>query len=148
MAKPADVVMRSVPRGSSMPFAATCSASSLASGDKTGSYEIFHQQGPEDSGPPLHSHPWDESFFILEGDVELGIGKETSWGAPGTLIHIPAGTLHWFRFGKGGATMVSMTSKLGASKMFADFDRGISPEKPDLGKLVELASRHQCTIVS
>jgi hypothetical protein len=29
----------------------------LASGAQTGSYEIFLQAGPENSGPPLHSHP-------------------------------------------------------------------------------------------
>jgi len=118
----------------------------LASGEKTGTYEIFHQQGPEGSGPPPHSHPWDEAFFILKGDVEFGIGEETAWGAPGTLVHLPAGTLHWFRFGKGGAVMISITSQLGASKMFADFAREISPTSPDLGKLVELASLHGCSV--
>jgi len=118
----------------------------LASGEKTGTYEIFHQQGPEGSGPPPHSHPWDEAFFILKGDVEFGIGEETMWGAPGTLVHIPAETLHWFRFGKGGAVMMSITSQLGASKMFADFAREISPTNPDIGKLVELASLHGCTV--
>jgi hypothetical protein len=29
----------------------------LASGAQTGSYEIFLQAGPEDSGPPPHNHP-------------------------------------------------------------------------------------------
>jgi len=82
----------------------------------------------------------------LKGDVEFGIGEETTWGAPGTLVHLPAGTQHWFRFGKGGAVMMSITSQLGASKMFADFAREISPTSPDLGKLVELASLHGCTI--
>ena len=35
---------------------------------------------------------------------------------PGTLVHLPAGTTHWFRFGKGGGEMVSMTSREGASQ--------------------------------
>jgi hypothetical protein len=34
----------------------------LASGEATESYEVFHQRGPEGSGPPPHSHPWDESL--------------------------------------------------------------------------------------
>jgi quercetin dioxygenase-like cupin family protein len=118
----------------------------LASGEKTDSYEIFYQQGPEGSGPPPHNHPWDEAFFILKGDVEFGIGEEVTWGAPGTLVHLPAGTVHWFRFGKGGAVMISITSRLGASKMFEDFDREISPTSPDLGKLIELASLHGCKV--
>ena len=118
----------------------------LASGDKTGTYEIFHQAGPEGSGPPPHSHPWDEAFFILKGDVEFGIGDEVTWGAAGTLVHLPAGTVHWFRFGQGGGVMVSITSRLGASRMFAEFDREISPTNPDLGKLIEVGARHGLTV--
>jgi hypothetical protein len=34
--------------------------------------------------------------------------------------------------------MVSMTSREGASHMFTDFDREISPENPDLGRLIAL----------
>jgi quercetin dioxygenase-like cupin family protein len=105
----------------------------LASGSATGSYEIFLQQGPEGSGPPPHSHPWDEASYVTKGEIEFGIEKEYARTlVPGSLVHIPAGTTHRFRFGKGGGEMVSMTSRLGASQMFADFDREISPDNPDL----------------
>jgi len=119
----------------------------LASGEKTGTYEVFHQEGPEGSGPPPHSHPWDESFFIIKGEVEFGFGEEITWGEPGTLVHLPAGITHWFRFGKGGGVMVSITSRLGASRMFAELDREISPAHPDLGKLIEVGARHGLTVV-
>lgn len=118
----------------------------LASGEATGGYEIFLQQGPEGSGPPPHSHPWDESFYVTKGEMEFGIGNETLTAIPGTLVHLPAGTTHWFRFGKGGGEMVSMTSRLGASRMFADFDREISPDRPDLEKLVGIGARHGLTV--
>jgi hypothetical protein len=36
----------------------------LASGEATEGYEVFLQRGPEGSGPPPHSHPWDESFYL------------------------------------------------------------------------------------
>jgi quercetin dioxygenase-like cupin family protein len=114
----------------------------LASGEATGSYEIFHQRGPEGSGPPPHSHPWDESFFVTKGQIDFGIGAESTTAWPGTLVHLPAGTVHWFRFGKGGGEMVSMTSRLGASRMFADMAREIEPVNPDLGKLSEVGARH------
>ena len=110
----------------------------LASGAQTGSYEIFHQAGPEGSGPPPHSHPWDEAFYVVKGEIAFGVGERELVGQPGTLVHLPAGTTHWFRFGKGGGEMVSMTSREGASHMFTDFDREISPENPDVGKLIEL----------
>jgi quercetin dioxygenase-like cupin family protein len=114
----------------------------LASGAQTGGYEIFLQAGPEGSGPPPHNHPWDESFYVVSGEIAFGIADSEMVAVPGTLVHLPAGTTHWFRFGKGGGEMVSVTSREGASRMFADFDREISPDRPDLRKLVEIGGRH------
>jgi hypothetical protein len=90
----------------------------LASGEATQGYEIFHQAGPE------------------------GSGAEAMTATAGTLVHLPAGTVHWFRFGKGDAEMISMTSRLGASKMFTDMAREIAPVDPDLGQLAEVGGRH------
>jgi quercetin dioxygenase-like cupin family protein len=114
----------------------------LASGAQTGSYEIFRQVGPEGSGPPPHSHPWDEAFYVIKGEIAFGIGNDETVARAGTLVHLPAGTTHWFRFGKGGGEMVSMTSREGASHMFADIHREIAPDKPDLEKLVQVGLRH------
>jgi len=114
----------------------------LASGEVTGGYEIFLQRGPEGSGPPPHSHPWDESFFVVKGEIEFGIGSESTTALPGTLVHLPAGTVHWFRFGSGGGEFVSMTSRLGASRMFTDIAREMAPGKPDVTKLAEVGGRH------
>lgn len=114
----------------------------LASGEATGGYEIFLQRGPEGSGPPPHSHPWDESFYVVRGEIAFGIADDARTASPGTLVHLPAGTEHWFRFGPGGGEMVSMTSRLGASAMFADMAREIAPVNPDLGKLAEVGARH------
>lgn len=114
----------------------------LASGERTGGYEIFLQRGPEGSGPPPHSHPWDESFYVTKGRIDFGIGDEQTTALPGTLVHLPAGTLHWFRFGPGGGEMLSMTSRLGASKFFTELAEEMPPEKPDPAKLVEVGARH------
>ena len=114
----------------------------LASGEATDGYEIFLQRGPEGSGPPPHSHPWDESFFVIKGDIDFGVGPESMTAHAGTLVHLPAGTVHWFRFGTGGGEMVSMTSRLGASKMFADIAREVAPVNPDLAQLTAVGARH------
>lgn len=114
----------------------------LASGEATEGYEIFLQCGPEGGGPPPHSHPWDESFFVIKGEIAFGIGAESTTASAGTLVHLPAGTVHWFRFGKEGGEMLSMTSRLGASKMFADLAREVAATNPDVGKLAEVSARH------
>ena len=118
----------------------------LASGEATEGYEVFLQGGPEGSGPPPHSHPWDESFFVLEGRVDFGIGAGSQTATPGTFVHLPAGTAHWFRFGAGGGKMISMTSRLGASRMFTDFAQEIAPVNPDLEQLTQVGARHGLTV--
>jgi quercetin dioxygenase-like cupin family protein len=55
----------------------------LASGKATGGYEIFLQRGPEGSGPPPHSHPWDESFYVVAGEVAFGIGPNPKTASVG-----------------------------------------------------------------
>lgn len=117
----------------------------LASGIATGGYEIFLQQGPEGSGPVPHSHPWDESFYVTLGEVDFGIADAQQTALPGTLVHLPAGTMHWFRFRAGGGAMISMTSRRGASSMFTEIDREIAPDRPDVEKLVAIAVRHGLT---
>lgn len=118
----------------------------LASGTQTGSYEIFLQVGSEGSGPPPHSHPWDEAFYVLKGQIVFGVDAAETMASPGTLVHLPAGTTHWFRFGEGGGEMLSMTSREGASSLFTDLDHEIPADAPDLGKLMEVAKRHDLIV--
>jgi quercetin dioxygenase-like cupin family protein len=47
----------------------------LASKGATHGYEIFLQEGREGSGPPPHSHQWDESFYVIRGEIEFGIDE-------------------------------------------------------------------------
>jgi len=114
----------------------------LASGEQTGSYEIFLQAGPEGTGPPPHSHDWDEAFYVLRGEVAFTAGDVDRTAGPGTLVVVPRGTTHSFRLGAGGTEMLSFTSSAGAAAFFTDIDRQIAPDRPDLDTLVAVATAH------
>ena len=115
----------------------------LASKQVTEGYEIFFQEGPEGTGPPPHQHGWDESFFVIEGAIDFGIGDDQMTAQPGTLVHLPAGTVHWFRFGSGGGRMVSMTGEgSDAAAFFTDLDTEIPDGSLNLEKLEAIADRH------
>jgi quercetin dioxygenase-like cupin family protein len=114
-----------------------------ASKEATQGYEIFLQDGPQGSGPPPHSHPWDESFYVIRGEIEFGMNAAAMTGGPGTLVHVPAGTVHWFRFGTGGGQMISMTGAGSrASALFTDIDAEIPADAPDIEKLRAIAKRN------
>lgn len=119
----------------------------LARAAQTGSYEVFHQTGADGSGAPPHHHPWDEAFFVTEGEITIGVdGVGETVCAPGTFLHVPGGTVHWFRFAE-GARMVSLTSGPGASDFFAQVADEVSPTDPDFGALVAIASSRGLTIL-
>ena len=121
----------------------------LASNAATHSYEITLQQGDEGTGPPLHSHNWDESFYILKGKVEFSCAGKTVMCTPGTLVHVPAGTMHGFRYGAGGGEMLEVTGQGGsATQMFAAINKEIPPGPPDIPKVLEVLKQNGVTVAA
>jgi mannose-6-phosphate isomerase-like protein (cupin superfamily) len=53
-------------------------------------------------GPPLHTHPYVEVAFTIEGTAAITVGEETREVNAGGIVVIPAGTPH--RFVNSGAT--------------------------------------------
>lgn len=119
----------------------------LASNKETQSYEITLQQGEDGMGPPPHSHDWDESFFVVKGNVEFTCAGKTDLCKPGTLVHIPAGTVHSFCYGPGGGEMLEFTGAGGtATQMFAAVSTEIPPGPPELSKVQEVLRRNGATL--
>jgi quercetin dioxygenase-like cupin family protein len=48
---------------------------------------------------------------VVRGNIAFGVGDKDMIAEPGTLVQLLAGTMHWFRYGKGGGEMISMTSR-------------------------------------
>jgi hypothetical protein len=90
---------------------------------------------------PLHSHPWDELTYVLEGEMEFTVGAETRAGGPGTLVSLPRGVPHTLRVPSGTARFMMLT--MGAPSV--EFLRQVGQvyaTGPTLERLVEVASRH------
>lgn len=120
----------------------------LASTEQTGGYELFRIAGPEGTGPGPHHHAWDESFFVLSGAVHCGVNETETLATTGTVIHVPGGCTHWFRFAAGGGEFFSITSRGNASKMFEAFDKGINWADPDRRALAALAASYGQTVAT
>ena len=55
-------------------------------------------------GPPLHTHPYVEVIFMLEGNAKVTIGDETREAKAGDIAIVPANTPH--RFVNSGETVL------------------------------------------
>lgn len=101
--------------------------------------QITVQSGDEGTGPPPHSHNWDESFYVTKGQINFASGGETAICTAGTLVHVPAGTVHAFSYGPGGGEMLEITGKRSnAVPMFTALDREIPPGPPDVAKVIQV----------
>src|SRR5262245_17773583 len=115
----------------------------LASEADTQDQQITLQSGPEGMGPPPHSHDWDESFYVTKGQIQFTCGGETTMCTAGTLVHVPAGTVHAFSYGPGGGEMLEVTGRGSkAVRMFTALNREISPGPPDVAKVIQVVGEH------
>jgi quercetin dioxygenase-like cupin family protein len=45
-------------------------------------------------GPPLHHHDFDETFYVLDGELTFQLGDELATAGPGTVTFAPRGDHH------------------------------------------------------
>ena len=73
-----------------------------------------------------HSHPWEESFYVIKGMVQFTCNDQTFDCHEGTLVNVPADTVHAFSFVEGGGELIEITtSNSKAISMFSALDREI-----------------------
>lgn len=80
---------------------------------------------------------------MTSGQVRFTCDGRTTTCLAGTLVHVPAGTVHAFHFGPGGGEMLEVTG--GGSRaieMFSALDREIPPGPLDVPKVVQVAGRY------
>src|SRR5688572_10204067 len=71
----------------------------LVTGEESGgAYFAMEALVPAGGGPPPHIHTReDETFYLLEGEIEFLLGEETIAAGPGDFVNVPRGTVHRFR---------------------------------------------------
>ena len=68
----------------------------LSGKDTAGKFCLIDMHIPPGGGPPPHRHDFEESFIILEGELEATFRGEKSVVKAGETAHIPANAPHQF----------------------------------------------------
>ena len=111
-------------------------------------------------GPPLHTHDWAESFYILDGEFEfqtLVDGQlETIVGRPGATVYLPRGVPHAFRNSADRISRMLIThAPAGLESFFEEFGIEVAKvgdvpaglEPPDPAQMADILARHGVQIV-
>ena len=93
----------------------------LLTGDDTaGRYCLIDMHIPPGGGPPPHRHDFEESFTILEGEIEATFRGKKSVVRAGETINIPANAPHSFtNASKEPARLLCICSPAGQEEFFA-----------------------------
>jgi quercetin dioxygenase-like cupin family protein len=107
----------------------------LVTGEETGgAYFVMEALVPPGGGPPPHIHRReDETYYVLEGQIETLLGDETVIAGPHDFVNIPRGTVHCFRnAGTETARMILTFTPAGIEDWFMEcLERAPNDPRPE-----------------
>lgn len=94
-----------------------------ADGQATGGrFGLFEALLPKDAAPPLHSHPQDETFIIVEGEMDVWLGGERHRCTPGAIFMAPRHSPHAFRVRSETARVLTLSTPAGIEELVRAFN--------------------------
>ena len=75
---------------------------------------------PHGVSPPLHTHPQDESYMVLEGRLTLQAGEQRFGLDAGAAAVVPIGVPHTFRVESETARVLVLSTPAGLERMVRD----------------------------
>jgi quercetin dioxygenase-like cupin family protein len=91
-----------------------------------GAYFAMEALVPPGGGPPPHIHKnEEETFYIVEGQCSIRLGKETVLAGAGDFVNVPRGTVHCFR--NEGTDVMRMILTFTPAGMESFFEETLEP---------------------
>ncbi len=123
-------------------------------GEETGGAFALVEQTcpPEAAGPPPHRHhQTDETFYVLEGELEFWAEGTTVRAGAGSVIRVPRGILHTYRpVSATPAKQLLMITPAGFEQFFAEAgeptDTSAGGEPPNIGRLLEIGQKYDLEV--
>ena len=78
-----------------------------------GRFALWEAALPRGAAPPVHTHPQDETFYVLEGTVAAWVEGERRDCGAGAAVFVPGGTPHAFRVESDTARLLFLSTPAG-----------------------------------
>jgi quercetin dioxygenase-like cupin family protein len=89
--------------------------------DTAGRFCVIDMHIPPGGGPPPHRHDFEETFILLEGEIEATFRGQKTVVRAGETVNIPANAPHQFRnVSSSPVRMICICSPAGQEKLFAE----------------------------
>src|SRR5690349_16586315 len=121
----------------------------LCNAENTGrQWSLMETVLPKDMGPPAHEHPWDEGYYVVEGEVRFKLGDKQTVAKKGDFLYAPGGMLHAFQgTSEKPARVLVFDAPAAAEAFFRDVEKEVKDLPRDLAKVPEIGDRHRIRFV-
>ena len=85
-----------------------------------GRFALIEFLFPHGASPPLHTHPQDESYVVLEGRLTIQAGDERFVLEAGGAAVVPMGVAHTFRVDTDTARVLVLSTPAGLERVIRD----------------------------
>ncbi|MDX6617781.1 MAG: hypothetical protein QOK36_167 [Gaiellales bacterium] len=116
----ARVTRRAAGEGEHRWFLGTLATITVAGEASDGRVAMIEFLFPRGASPPLHTHPQDESYVVLDGCLTIKAGDERFSLGPGGTALVPMGVPHTFRVDSDGARVLVLSTPAGLERMVRD----------------------------
>lgn len=116
----------------------------LCAADRTDrAWSLMEVVLPADAGPPPHHHPWDEAYYVVEGEVRFTLDGREQLVRGGDFLYAPGGTVHGFKGASGQpARLLIFDAPAHAESFFREVDQEVKGPA-DMPKVPQIGRRHQ-----
>jgi quercetin dioxygenase-like cupin family protein len=115
----------------------------VAGGDLPGSITVIEDISPPHHGPPLHAHPFEEWFYILEGTFYFELEGEPFSVGVGDFVRALSNQPHVFQnTSDRDARMLVITKPGGLENYFAELAERAMNDPANVTALSEIGARY------
>ncbi|HET8527573.1 MAG TPA: cupin domain-containing protein [Gaiellaceae bacterium] len=94
-------------------FLGTLVRPKLSGAHTGGRFALWEGVLPRGAAPPVHTHPQDETFYVLEGKVSVWVDGAVHACEPGAAVFAPGGVPHSFLVESDTARMLFLSTPAG-----------------------------------
>lgn len=107
--------------------------------DTAGAVEWVEIAAGKGTTVPPHRHPWGESYYIIDGTLEVQVGARHHVASCGSFVTIPPRAIHGLVVTSERVTFLHVSIGPGATAMFKEYSQ-TTPEAPEPGDPAALAN--------
>lgn len=134
--------------GRTMQILADQVACKVAGAATAGAWSLHEVATPPGAAVPFHRHGWEETYYVLEGELEFQLGARAVTAARGAFVRVQPGQPHAMRNASAApARFLLWASPAGVDGFFGSLESAAREAGFGMERVIEIAGKHGIELV-